>query len=81
MGCVQRRGRGAPLAKVLKVLQKSELLCALPVRSCGASVSSFNYTAECDKIDLAVSEPKSFSSAAGFAGCLEDTGAHSMPWF
>lgn len=35
-----------------KVLQNSELLCALPVKRCGAGVSGCNYTAGGDRIDL-----------------------------
>lgn len=36
----------------VKVLQSSELLCALPVKRRGAGVSSCNYTAGGDRIDL-----------------------------
>lgn len=46
----------------VKVLQNSKLLCSLPVKRCGASVSSFNYTAGGDRIDLVFPEPKTVFS-------------------
>ena len=65
-----KKGEGCLSSQGVKNFTEQRLLWALPVKSCGAIVSSFNYKAECDKIDLSVSEPKTISSAAGFAGCF-----------